>query len=244
MAIGRRIEDDALVGIAPFRFAARELQGVFNDPADPVEPAGFHVAPCPGDDLADRIQVGDVGSGGLGGQGSGARVGEQVEDFRCGPAFCAGRLRQCFRIPEDVLPVRSLLRKDADVLERGQAEPQAEIQTRLESLVADVPLVFHLPGARPGTAVLLAGLPETGTRGEAGVDQAVPLLVGQGLVPQGLRFRPCHDIAAETLQFLKIAAVQDLIILPRAVRVFDFHACNLNPRQRYRFRGTSPRIKR
>ena len=123
MPVSGRIHDNPLIDIASLGFPPGKFQGILDDPADPVEPAGFHVAAGPGDDLPDGVQMGHVGSGGLGGQGGGARVGEQVQHLRGRPAFRLGLLHEFAGILVDVFPVGGLLREDSDVLEGRQAEP-------------------------------------------------------------------------------------------------------------------------
>ena len=52
VTVCRRVEDDALVCIAPLGLAASEFQCIFDDPADIVKTACFHVSSCPCNYLA------------------------------------------------------------------------------------------------------------------------------------------------------------------------------------------------
>ena len=98
MAVGRRIEDDAVVAVAAARLAPGEFHGVLHHPADTVQAAVLHVAAGPGDDLPDGVQVGHVSAGRLGGKRRRAGVGEEVEH--------AGRA--AFRRERAGLPVNAL----------------------------------------------------------------------------------------------------------------------------------------
>ena len=81
MAVGRGIQDDAVVLVAAFGFALGELEGIFHHPAHAVQAAAFHVLAGPRDYLAHGVQVGDIGPGAFGGKRCGSRVGKEVEYF-------------------------------------------------------------------------------------------------------------------------------------------------------------------
>ena len=111
--VGGRVQDEALVVAAALHLAAHVFHGIFHQPAHAVEAAGLHVVAGPEVDLLHRIEVGHVGPGGAGGQGSGPGVGKQVEHPRqLGPALKGLIINE--------LPVGVLLREQAHVLERRQ----------------------------------------------------------------------------------------------------------------------------
>ena len=74
--------------------------------------------------------MGDVGAGGLCGQGCGTGVGEEIEHPRRlgdAPFYIVGT--QTGHLPVDEIPVRSLFRKDAHVLEGRKAQAQVQVRT-------------------------------------------------------------------------------------------------------------------
>jgi hypothetical protein len=79
-------------------------------------------------------------------------------------------------------------------------------------------LVIHPVKPFPGAAVLLAGLAEAGAGTKTGMRKTVPLGLRKTLVPQSLGLRPRQDIRTKALQLLARAAVDQLIILPIAIR--------------------------
>ena len=115
------------------------------------------------------------------------------------------------------------------MLEGRESEAEREIKSRLLAFVTDIPLVIHLPAPFPCAAVFFSCFPEAGSGVEPGVYHLVPLLIGHGLVPESLWLGTCHDIVAEPFQFLEIAAVKQLVILPEFSRIFYGHhtSCSL-----------------
>ena len=68
VAIGRGIEDDGVVTLAAFDFAADEFHRIIGDPADGRfgERGEFGVAAGPGGDVLGRVDVDDSRTGGRG----------------------------------------------------------------------------------------------------------------------------------------------------------------------------------
>jgi hypothetical protein len=85
-AIGGRVEDDGVVADAAADFAAEELEGVVEDPADGgvVEIGEGLVVAAPGDGGLGGVYVGDGEASGGGGEGGDAGVAEEVEEAEWG----------------------------------------------------------------------------------------------------------------------------------------------------------------
>ena len=159
----------------------------------------------------------DICSGALGSQRCRSRVGEQIQNLRLG-ACLRGDVRSML---EYVVPVCGLLREDSHVLEGREPQPEAELRT---SVVADPPLIRHIPKPFPRSAVLLPGLAESGPRREAGVGEPVPLLVGHALVPQSLRLRAGKNIFTEPFELRAPSGVEKFVVLPILWIKLDRHS--------------------
>ena len=132
-----------------------------------------------------------------------ARIGEEVEHARF-PAQPGFQLRNAV-INE--IPILTLFREYAHMLERSEAQPHP--QGHAAVTIVDSPLLRHSRPQQPPAALLAVGIaPENGGR------HTFPLLFRQGLVPDGLRFGAHRHITPETLQLLEAAAIDQLIILP------------------------------
>ena len=222
VAVCGGIEDYAVVDMAAPGLALREFHGVFHHPADVLQTGGVHVLPGPVHHLAHRVQMGDVCAGSPCGQRRPAGVREQIQHF--GGADSSGFKAVspqilCSRKPLlpgyagiDVLPVRSLFREDAHVLESG--EPQPHAQPEALAWILHEPLVGHLPEPFPGAAVFLAGLAESGSGLETHRGYPLPVSLAHGGCPEGLGLRAYHCVFAETLQFETVAAVEERVIFP------------------------------
>ena len=112
------------------------------------------------------------------------------------------------------------------MFEGRKSKAEREIKPLLLAFVTDVPLVIHLPAPFPCAAVFFPCFPESGSGVESGVYHLVPLLIGHGLVPESLWLGTGHDKVAEPFQFLEIAAVEQLVILPEFSRIFYGHHSN------------------
>ena len=215
---------------APAHLAFGELEGVFHHPTDAVQAAALHVFAGPGDHLADRVKVRHVSPGGLCGQRSGARVGEQVQHLGNGQAVGLVDAAEAGCFPVDEFPVRGLFGEYPDMLESGQPQPEAQVQVRKGaaigiggSAIEHPPLVIHLFDLVPCAAVLLAGFAESGARFEIHMCKFPPLGFGQRRVPKGLGLRTAQHIFAEPLQFLTPPAVEQLVVFPVFCRVLYRH---------------------
>ena len=210
MAVGGRVEDDALVEVAATGLPAGKLEGVLHHPPDAVQPAALHIVARPGDDLPDGVEVRHVGPGGCSGERGTSGVGKQVQYARL-PEPCGGVfLHERRGLAIYKIPVRRLLGEHPDMLERREAEPKRKIEAGnavgvRASFITDSPLVLHLLQAVPGAAVLLARPGEPGAGGEAHVGEPGPLGLRERRLPQRLRLRALQHILSEPLELKPLA---------------------------------------
>ena len=159
----------------------------------------------------------DICSGALGSQRCRSRVGEQIQNLRLG-ACLRGDVRSLL---EYVVPVCGLLREDSHVLEGRESQPEAELRP---AVIADPPLIRHIPKPFPRSTVFFPGLAESGSWREAGVGEPVPLRIAHALVPQGLRLRASKNIFTEPLKLRTPSGVQKLVVLPILWNILDRHS--------------------
>ena len=138
----------------------------------------------------------DISAGGFGGEASPTRVGKKVEDF--------GR-RMGFGMLENKVPIGGLLGKEAHVLEAG--EGQTEFEKHAAMVVNGLPIVGHVGVVLVPTACRATFLDE------GRIGKAFPFGFGQGGVPKRLGLGTAKHKCAETLQFLEIAGVDQLMAL-------------------------------
>ena len=242
--VGGGIQDDAVVEVAAAFLALHEFHRILHNPTDAVQAAGFHIPTCPGDDLLDAVEMGDVRTGRLCRKRCAPGVCEEVQDFR------TVAIRYPLHLPVDKLPVRGLFRENAHVLEGGQAQTQAELRAVAIgspgfSAIADIPLVIRLLMTLPGTAVLdrpgtgslpaLSGI-AAGALGagqfEGKIREPPPFRFRHTSVPQRFRLGTDGYDRTEPLQLLTAAAIQQLIIFPLLIREF-YHGNQFICKYRY-----------
>lgn len=208
-SVGRRVEDDAGIAVAAAHLALHEFQRILHDPAHPVQPAPLHVLARPGHHLPHRIHVRHLGPGRPGRERRAARIGEQVQHLRHAfrPLAAPRGRTAAGQLPAavvDEIPVGGLLGKNPDVLERRQRQPHPEAHP--PAGILHCPAVGHTGRKAPLAALLAASVASERSVGPP------PLRLRQRPPPDGLRLRTARDEAAETLQFLEIARIEQFVI--------------------------------
>jgi len=119
VSVGRRIQDQPLVCVSPAYFPFYKPEGIFQDPADPVHAAQFHVFPAPGDHLPHRIQMDHFGPGCTGCQRCCPCIGKQVKHLGY---RLRGLLTDFLHPVVYIIPIGRLFGKNPHVLEGCQSQ--------------------------------------------------------------------------------------------------------------------------
>jgi hypothetical protein len=190
------VEHDAVVAAAAALLALDEADGVLADPADRqvVQPGDGLVLAGPADRLLRGVDVHHLGAGLRRDERGDAGIGEEVEDLERAP-----RRSDAVAHP---LPVRDLLRKDADVAERGEAAEEAD------AVIGERPgLRDRLPVAPAAVGLLVADADEGGVG-------RVPVGRRPAWRPDRLLLRPHDPVAPVALKLPAVARIEEGIVVP------------------------------
>ena len=192
-AKARRVEDEQVVAVPAAQFAFEEFRHVVHDPADGLvlERIQRGVLARPLDHALRGIHVADLRARARGGERASAGVREEIQHARRASVPRA----ECGAILRDALPLLALLGENPEVPEVRRAELECD--------------AVHLDD--PRGRQLLAALPFVAAFARESRRRRAPR-GGPRLLPDRLGAGPREHDVAEAFEFLKRAAVEQLVI--------------------------------
>src|SRR5581483_9866096 len=193
----RRVEDDPVIAAAAADLALDEPGRILADRAEgQVAKARQRlVLAGPADRLPRCIDVGDVGSGPGRDERGDAGIGEEVQHLR-------PRLPARGDLAFEPVPVRRLLREDADMAEGGEAaeEPDA--------------VIFERPGLAERALVAPAAVGIVVADAEEGRVGVIPVRGRQARRPQRLLLGADDPVPAVALELASVARIEEGVVGP------------------------------